>query len=255
MCGAFSFSDSENPMKPSTGIAAIIATIVLVCSLAHAATPLPPAPAFGWCSDGSNSAGFFGVRGCPQPPPPPPPAAGRQLTAHIAYTPRGGVRYPGGLTEWAGIFGHAIATDAEMPWPGRSNSQPTIVDFVRGKYVSFHVHTGAAGSGPTYGWLTHTEYNYGPNVRFAWSRAIGDFSVAVLGATCADDQTSSGQNIGAYTTAVNPAPPLPPVFPAFCHLPPNSDVYLNIEYADDWTSGTCLIGSIVCPLGMANNFH
>jgi hypothetical protein len=249
MCGAFSFSDSENPMKLSTGTAAIIAAIVLVCAItARAATPLPPAPANGWCYDSTSAQGYNGVRACPQQPPPPPPAAGRQLTGHVAYTPNGGVRYPGGLTEWAGIFGHATAIDAEFAFPGRSNSQPTITDFVRGKYVAFHVHTGAIGSGPTYGWLTHTEYNYGPNVRFAWSRAAGDFSVAVLGANCADDQTSSGQNIGAYTTALAG-------FPAFCRLPPNSDVYLNIEYADDWTSGTCLIGSIVCPLGMANNFH
>jgi hypothetical protein len=235
-------------MNVRTGIASILATLLIACAFARAATPLPPAPVNGYCFDTLSAAGYNGVRGCPQPPPPPPPAVGRQLTAHIGYTPNGGVRYPGGLTEWAGVFGHAVATDAEVSWPGRSNSQPTIIDFVRGKYVSFHVHTGPAGSGPTYGWLTHTEYNYGPNVSFAWSRAVGDFSVAVLGANCADDQTSSGQNIGAYTTALT-------WFPAFCRLPPNADVYLNIEYADNWTSGTCLIGSIVCPLGMGNNFH
>lgn len=47
-----------------------LALLLILFGTAQAQTPLPPAPAAGWCSDGSNATGYFGVRGCPVTPPP-----------------------------------------------------------------------------------------------------------------------------------------------------------------------------------------
>jgi hypothetical protein len=220
--------------------------LLLLALSAHAATPLPPAPANGWCDDGSTATGYYGVRNCPDAPPPPPPAAGRQTIGRVAYQSAGvAVR---DLTEFASVFGHATADDAVIGWPGRHNSQPTILEFVRGGYVALHVHTNALGQVPNFGYVGHTEYNAGFDPKVSWSRSPGDFS-ASLGANCYNPRVQSGGQLVPYATPLTG-------YLAFCHLPPNADVFFNIAMAvPAQVTSTCAATSRTCPFGMNNNFN
>jgi hypothetical protein len=213
---------------------------------AHAATPLPPAPANGWCDDGSTATGYYGVRNCPDAPPPPPPAAGRQTIGRVAYQSAGvAVR---DLTEFASVFGHATADDAVIGWPGRHNSQPTILEFVRGAYVALHFRTNALGQIPTFGFIVHTEYNYGFDPSFSISRAAGDFSSS-LGVNCYAERRQSGQNILPYAMPLTG-------FSGSCHLAANSDYFMNIKMANPaQVTSTCAATSRTCPFGLNNNFN
>lgn len=183
---------------------------------------------------------------CGTTPPPPPPAPGRQTIGRVAYQSSGvAVR---DLTEFSSVFGHATADDAVIAFPGRHNSQPTIIEFVRGGYIALHVHTNALGQVPTYGWAGHTEYNFGFDPSVSWSRAAGDFS-ASLGANCFSARVQSGGQLAAYATPLAG-------YPAFCHLPPNADVFFNIKMADPTqVTSTCAASSRTCPFGMNNNFN
>lgn len=178
--------------------------------------------------------------------PPPPPAAGRQVTSRVGYSPGNGITPVRDVTTWNSVFGHASDSDAVIAFPGRRNSQPTIMDFLRTNYLGLQVDTGDAGT--IVGWLVHQEYNYGGDLSFAWSRSAGDFSVALLpGAACAG-ATLSGQTIGQYTTRLTG-------YPSFCHLPPNTRVYLNIRLTNpNQVTNACPVGSRTCAIGFSNNF-
>lgn len=226
-------------MKPGLGLVVLTAMIVFVCALASAATPLPPAPSFGWCYDGSNATGFYGVRSCPAPP---PPAAGRITASNIAYVPSSGVRFTG-VTEWAAIWGHATATDVEVPFPGRSNSSPSIVNFTRGGYLAAHFKP--SGAGARFGYITHTEYNYGGDLTWSISTAAGDFNPANPKCRGA---TTSGQTIGRWTTA-------PTSYASFCPVAQGVDYYLNVKLTNP-AQGTTTCGANLaqCVIGTANAF-
>lgn len=195
---------------------------------------------------GINSSNDWFFIGTCQSVPPPPPAAGRQTIGRVAYQSAGvAVR---DLTEFSSVFGHATADDAVIGWPGRHNSQPTILEFVRGGYVALHVHTNALGHIPNFGYVGHTEYNAGFDPKVSWSRAPGDFS-ASLGANCYNARVLSGGQLVPYATPIGG-------FPAFCHLPPNADVYFNIAMADPaQATTTCAATSPTCPFGLNNNFN
>lgn len=88
-------------------LAALLA--VFACALCSGATPLPPPPTTGWCSDGSNSTGYFGVRACPSQPPPP--------TDGGAYTSL--------IVNWMGVgSGSTDATSFNNLWGRTGPHQP-----------------------------------------------------------------------------------------------------------------------------------
>ncbi len=172
--------------------------------------------------------------------------AGRQTAANIAYVgdDTGRVRYNVDLTEWENIWGHATALDDVVPWPGRANSAPIMLNFGTTTYIAAHFHVPAGTAPNTYGWLTHTEYNYGTDVESAITTACGVF-----------DPTSQlcytagvgGQNISPWA--------VPPPG-TFCALQAGGDYYLNIRARDPQDLGTdCNPAMSTCAFGTANNFH
>ena len=210
-----------------------------ILALALAVTPLPPAPSNGYCYDGWSVAGYNGVRNCPQPP---PPAAGRIMTSNIAYVPAtGSVRFTT-VTEWSAIWGHATPFDAETPFPGRSNAQPTVMNFTRTGYIAAHFQPTLTGA--KFGWLTHTEYNYGADLTWAISSAAGDFNP--VNAICKGSATS-GQTIGRWTT-------VPGTYRTYCPVSPGANYYLNVKLTDPTQSAFCPATSAQCAVGTANNF-
>lgn len=118
---------------------------VLICVLlvwaagSHAATPLPPAPAQGWCYDTTGVYGYNGVRGCPNTPPPPDPGAYPSLSVTwYSY------QYPNGTSrtvtnmDYMELVGRIYATDTPLPWPGAS---PTFSFYANPNgYARLHVH-------------------------------------------------------------------------------------------------------------------
>lgn len=171
----------------------------------------------------------------------PPPPTGRILTSRIAYVPSSGIRITG-ITEWAQVFGHASVSDAEVAFPGRPNSQPSIMDFRRTGYVALHFVPGAVGR---FGFVQHTEYNYGGNLTWAISTAPGDFTPANPKCHAA---TLSGQPIGRWTTQGS-------VYASFCPVTVGGNYYLNIKLTDP-TQGTstCPATATNCVVGLANSF-
>jgi hypothetical protein len=230
-------------MNVRIGLASVLATLLIACVFARAAAPLPPAPVNGYCFDTLTTAGYNGVRGCPEAPPPPPPPSGRITTSNIAYVPAtGSVRFTA-ITEWSAIWGHATPFDAETPFPGKANAQPTVLNFTRTGYVAAHFRP--SGIGARFGWITHTEYNYGGDLTWAISRIPGDFSPAD---PLCHGTTLSGQPIAMWTTA-------PATYRGKCAVAPSIDYYLNIKLTNPAQgTSTCLANSPQCVIGTANSF-
>lgn len=175
---------------------------------------------------------------CGQPPPP----AGRITTSNIAYVPATGSLRFTGLTDWSDIWGHATPFDATSPFPGRGNSQPTILNFNRNGYVCVRIHPVAVS--PSFGFITHTEYNYGADLTAAISNACGNF--APPDPLCKVD-SRSGQPIIRWTTK-------PTVYRTFCGVTVGADQYLNIKFTNPAQNDFCSANAVQCPVGTANSF-
>lgn len=184
---------------------------------------------------GNNQWNFTGT--CTTPPPP----SGRILSSRIAYVPSSGIRQVG-VTEWAAVFGHATATDSEVAFPGRPNSQPSIMDFRRTGYLALHFVPGAVGK---FGMVQHTEYNYGFNLTWSISTVAGDFSPA--NALC-HGATQSGQQIARWTT-------MPATYRTYCPVIVGGNYYLNVKPTDPAQgTSTCPATQVNCVVGLANSF-
>lgn len=171
----------------------------------------------------------------------PPPPSGRILTSRIAYVPSSGIRVVG-VTEWSAVFGHASATDTELPFPGRPNSQPSLMDFRRTGYVALHFVPGSVGR---FGMIQHTEYNYGADLTWAISTAAGDFNPA--NALC-KGASVSGQTIGRWTTQGS-------TYRSFCPVLVGGNYYLNIKLTNPVQgTSTCPATSVNCVIGFANSW-
>jgi hypothetical protein len=101
------------------------------------------------------------------------------------------------------------------------------------------------GSPPyLYGWLTHTEYNYGQDLTVSISTGCGDFNAG--NALCFAN-TTSGQNLVPWA--------VPPPN-SFCPLAQDGDYFLNLKMTDPTrASQSCAPASPSCVIGTANNFH
>jgi len=166
--------------------------------------------------------------------------AGQQMVADFSYIGDDSLRdrYNVDVTDWANIWGHATALDAVVPWPGRSNSSPVFLDFGRTTYVAAHFLVPAGTPSNWFGWIVHTEYDYGADVTGAISTICGDFSPP---AQACYTQGASGQNLVPWRTTTG----------NFCNLVPGTDYYLNLKLRDPNAQATgCDATS--CVIGTAN---
>ncbi len=229
-------------MNVRIGLVSVLVTLVVACSFARAQTinvQHDGVPAF--CATNLASIGGDNVWNFTGTCATPPPAAGRILSSRIAYVPNAGIRQVG-VTEWSAVFGHATATDAEVAFPGRPNSQPSVMDFRRTGYLALHFVPGTVGK---FGMVQHTEYNYGADLTWAISTAAGDF--APSSALC-HGATQSGQQIARWTTQ-------PATYRSYCPLVQGGSYYLNIKLTDPaQATSTCAANQASCVIGLANSF-
>ena len=168
--------------------------------------------------------------------------SGRQTRANISF--QGFTLTNVDVTEWVNIWGRASSFDSPIPWPGVASSMPIILNFGETTYMSLHFHVPIDSPPNRFGWLTHTEYNYGQDLTAAISTECGDFNPP---SSVCHSETVSGQNLVPWRVAATGG---------FCLLTPNADYYLNLKITDpDQPSSTCDASSPSCAIGTANNFY
>ena len=167
--------------------------------------------------------------------------AGRQTRANISWS--GFTVTNVDVTQWANVWGRSTAFDDPLPWPGRPDSMPIFLNFSKTSYMALQYHVPGGSVPNLYGWITHTEYNYGQDLTAAISTGCGDFNPVPA---CRIDAVS-GMNIVPWSvqTPIN-----------FCPMSPGHTYYLNIKMTDpSRPSQTCAPASPSCAIGTANNFH
>lgn len=146
------------------------------------------------------------------------------------------------VTQWSNIWGYDCLTGGTVPFPGSpgGTGDATILDFGRTTYIAAHFHVPADLPTNTYGWITHTEYNYGLDLTASISTACGDFAPA--NPECLS-VAISGQNLVPWRVgAAN-----------FCPLTPGTDYFLNIKPTNAMQgTSTCEPGTTSCAVGLAN---
>jgi hypothetical protein len=165
----------------------------------------------------------------------------RLTSSSIAYVPSAGTRSGVDLTLWDNIWGHSTSGDTTVGFPGRHDSQPSILSFDRTKYIAAKIVV-PAGQGASYGWIVHTEYNYGLDLTTAISTTCGDFNP--VNPLC-KSVTTSGMNLTPWRVGGG----------NFCPLLAGQTYYFNIE-ATNPAQGTttCAASSPTCVIGTSNNF-
>jgi hypothetical protein len=228
------WTDSTSATSPRSVTAPSDGTYVLKLKCSNAGGDANSLPA----TVVASAAGGGNGDNCPNP-------ASRLMTSSITYVPSGvpPTRANVDMTSWDNIWGHASASDTLVTWPGRANAQPTILNFGKTQYLAAKFHVPAGTAATTYGWLTHTEYNYGQDLTASISTNCGDFNP--VNPLCLS-VTVSGQNLVPWR--------VPPG--NFCPLTPGQDYFLNIKMTDPTRpSSTCAAGATQCAVGTANNFH
>lgn len=170
---------------------------------------------------------------------------GRQVLGDFAYASDGGFRQRLNVdvTEWANIWGHSTALDDPLPWPGRSDSTPIFLNFGRATYIAAHFQVLPGTPTTWYGWIVHTEYDYGADITTAISTRCGDFDPTSAACFSAG---MSGQNMVPWRTGSG----------NLCHVPPPGDYYMNMEFRDPTASyPSCAVTDATCSIGTANQFN
>ncbi len=168
--------------------------------------------------------------------------ANRQTLADFSYVGDDSLRnrYGVDVDEWANIWGHATALDDVVPWPGRSNSAPVFLNFGKSTYVAAHFQVPPGTPSTWFGWIIHSEYQYGTDLTGAISTVCGDFSPAAQHCYTAG---TSGQLIVPWRTSAG----------AFCDLTPGVDYYLNLKIRDPNQTGvSCQPSDTECIIGTEN---
>ena len=168
--------------------------------------------------------------------------AGRQTRANISL---GGFTLTNvDVTQWDNVWGRSNIFDPPIPWPGLAVSAPIILDFGESTYMSLRFHVPIDSPQNRFGWLTHTEYNYGKDLTAAISSDCGDFNPP---SSVCHNETVSGQNLVPWRIASSGG---------FCLLTPDTDYFLNLKITDpDQVSPTCAPSAPSCAIGTANNFN
>lgn len=221
---------------------------LILVSLLASATPLPPAPPQGWCTDGSNNTGYYGVRNCPdQPPPVGTCPAGRMTVGDVAYlvslssasTVRGV-----DLTKAENIWGRVSPTDPIKPFPW-TNYFAVLKGFDKrpGAYLAAQFTVPLTASPTIFGQFTHGETLPGPNLTMAISERCGDFSPET--ALCLRTNMGPGSLLTKYK--------LPAATGNSCPLVPGRTYFVNVKAAT--TSGPgCSATASYCPTTIQNNW-
>lgn len=155
-------------------VALLIATAALRPARAADLTPLPAAPATGWCYAGTvcnaqRICTYAGVQACPDSTVVDPP--GRQRAAQIRYPNAPGSRTrTADLAFWDSLFGHRTDTDPVSPWPGAAGTAPAVMQFTGDGYVALEF-TPTRHAQVT---VNVSSYN-GVVLDGAWSTRVGDF--------------------------------------------------------------------------------
>ncbi len=164
---------------------------------------------------------------------------GRQVRADIAYGSL--VRDDVDVTDWDNIWGYDPETGGIVPFPGVA-SDPIILDFGKTTYIAAHFHVPIGLPPDTFGWIGHTEYDYGQDLTASISAACGDFSAM---AQACFVEASSGQNLVAWAVP-------PPA--TFCPLVPGQDYFFNVKMTDpSRPSSTCPPDAAACAVGLPNH--
>lgn len=166
---------------------------------------------------------------------------GRQTQANISWS--GFTVTNVDVRQWANVWGHSTAFDPPVPWPGRPDSMPIILNFDKTTYMALQFPVPTDSQSNLYGWLTHTEYNYGQDLTAAISTECGDFNPV----PACYVEAISGMNIVPWSVHT-------PI--TFCPMTPGQNYFLNIRITDpNRPSTTCAPASPSCAIGTANNVH
>jgi len=177
------------------------------------------------------ASGFDDLAGCPD---------GRQTVADIDYLGQC-AHLSTDVTEWSNIWGWSCDTGDTTPFPGL-HVAATIMNFRKDRYIAAHFRV------PTdmpndFGWLTHSEYDYGHDLTASISTACGDFAPA--NPLCRVEAIS-GQNLVPWRVGT---------VSNFCPLTPGADYYFNVKMTDpDSPSTTCAEAATSCAVTLLNNF-
>jgi len=173
---------------------------------------------------------FDDLEGCP---------SGRQTVADIDYL-GACANLSADVTEWSNIWGYSCDTDGTTPFPGLHVS-PTIMNFRKDRYIAAHVHV-PADLPNGYGWISHSEYDYGHDLTAAFSTACGDFAPANPACVVV---AVSGQNLPPWRVGSG----------GFCPLTPGADYFFNVKMTDPSApSTTCDDAAAWCAVTLPNNF-
>jgi hypothetical protein len=223
------WTDSTSATPPRSVTAPVAGTYLLTLTCSNTGGSVTSTPATVVASTGGGNGD-----NCVNP-------ENRLTTSNIAYVPSSGTRPNVDLTSWDNIWGHSTSSDTTVTWPGRHDSQPSILAFDRNKYIAAKIVV-PAGQGPSYGWIVHTEYNYGFDLTTSISTTCGDFNPA--NPIC-KTVAQSGMNLTAWRVGGT----------NFCPLLPGTVYYFNMKATDPTQSTTtCPASSPTCVIGTSNNF-
>jgi hypothetical protein len=211
-------------------------------------TPLPAAPANGWCYRGPvpNAAQdvTITIGDCPAPAPDvcPPGRASSMTLAVQSYT---GGRKLMDVTQADNLFGYTAWTAPRLTYPWKNDF--TIFDFPRtaGLYVAAKFVVPMNSNPSQWGAFNNLETIPGPGIDFAISERCGDFTPA--SPYCSADDVYGGRAL--------PRHKLPGYAgPALCKLTPGGTYYVNIRLDDPAAGGAnCIAG--LCRVGVQHNHN
>lgn len=145
----------------------------------------------------------------------------RLTTSDIRYPNTGNsIRYNVDVTQFDNIWGHATNSDPLVTWPGRSGTQPAIMDFGKTQYVAAQFHATADVSPVLQITMRYGTYLSGPDLILAVSRICGDFDPAT--AYCV---STAGAGAAFAKFVIDP-------YTNGCPLAPDTDYYVNIKMDD-----------------------
>ena len=227
------WTDSTSATPPRSVTAPVDGTYVLTLTCSNTGGSVTSQPATVVASTGGGDQD-----NCPTAP------LTRLTTSSITYVPSAGTRNGVQMNAYENIWGHSTASDTAVLWPGRADSQPSILSFGRNTYLAAKFHVPAGEPVNAYGWLTHTEYNYGLDLTTSISTSCGDFNP-----TSAACVTVAVSGINLTPWRVGPSG-------NFCLLTPDTDYFFNMK-ATNPAQGTttCAPTSPTCVIGTGNNFH
>jgi hypothetical protein len=210
-------------------------------------TPLPAAPANGWCYRGPvpNAAQdvTITIGDCPAPPPGVCPP-NRQTVAEVCYDyglQSSKCARNVDVTKFENVWGRGSPTEQVIPFPGRNVF--AIIRNMQKNGILALKFTAPLSPMNSWGIFNHAATMPGPNLSYAISTACGDFSPA--------DSRCHAENIGPGVNAMMWKLPNY-TGPALCPLVPGGVYYKNIKMTNPPATHFECTGS-TCKVTLQNN--